>query len=200
MTANPQRDTFETGRPAGFVSRLIALVIDLAILVAIVTTVTVVGQFLGTSLGVSKRTLRLLALLTAVFAALLYFFYFALGNVLGGQTVGKRIMGLRVVRTDGSRVKFWRSVKRIIGMIISLPLFWGYLIVLIDNRRQAFHDKLARTIVIYYSVPKGELGPFEQNLNAIRIRRERRLAAERAADAAAAQSAPLPPASDSPTG
>jgi uncharacterized RDD family membrane protein YckC len=196
MTESQEREIFETGRPAGFVSRLIALVIDLVILTAIATTVTVVGQFVGTSLGVSTNTLRLVALLTAGFAALLYFFYFALANVLGGQTVGQRIMGLRVVRTDGSRVKFWRSVKRLIGMILSLPLFWGYLIVLIDNRRRGFHDKLAGTIVIYYSVPKGELGPFEQYLNVIRIRRERRLAAERAA---AAQSEPLPPASAAPT-
>jgi hypothetical protein len=67
---------------------------------------------------------------------------------------------------------------------------------LIDNRRQAFHDKLAGTIVIYYNVPKGELGPFEQYLNALRERRERRLAAERAA---AAQSVPLPPASGAPS-
>ena len=114
-----------------------------------------------------------------------------------GQTVGKRIMGLRVMRTNGNRVKFWPSVKRLFGMIISLPLFWGYLIVLIDNRRQAFHDKLAGTIVIYYAVPKGELGPFELYLNVIRIRRERRLAALRAAEAAAAQAAP--PAAGSPT-
>lgn len=192
MTVEPQPELAEVGLPAGFVTRLLALAIDLAILVATVTTVTVVGQFIGTSLGVSTNTLRFVALLTAGFAVLLYVFYFVGANVFGGQTVGKRIMGVRVVTLDGGRVKLGASIRRGIGMLLSLPLFWGYLIVLVDNRRRGFHDRLGGTIVIYYRVPSGELGPFEQYLNALRIRRERKLAAANAAAKAAALAAEQP--------
>ena len=39
---------------------------------------------------------------------------------------------------------------RIIGMVLAaIPLFAGYLPILTNDRRQGFHDKLARTVVRY---------------------------------------------------
>lgn len=186
MTFRPRPRPEEDGLPAGFVTRLIALAIDLGLLTVTITTVTVVGQFIGQSLHAGVWALRVIALATTVFSVGLYILYFVGSTTLGGQTLGKRILGVRVLRTDGSRVKLKRSVIRYIGTWLSLPLFWGYLLVLIDNRRQAFHDRLADTIVIYYTIPENELGPFEQYFRALRIRREARLAAEKAALAAEA--------------
>jgi uncharacterized RDD family membrane protein YckC len=73
-----------------------------------------------------------------------------------GQTIGKRAMGIRVVRTDGSRVAFGRFV-----FLRWLPLFvvgmipWvGYASSLIDallifrETRQCLHDNIADTIVV----------------------------------------------------
>lgn len=181
MTLMSRRRDADQGLPAGFVTRLLAISIDLALLSATVTTVTVLGQFIGTNLHVGTTMLRWLAIGSAWFGIVLYAVYFISLHVLGGQTIGKRIMGIRLARVDGARVSLKTSIKRYIGIFISLPLFWGYLLVLIDNRRQAFHDKLADTVVIYYTAPPGELGCFEQHLRALRLRRETRLAAEKAA-------------------
>ncbi|MGE5602781.1 MAG: RDD family protein [Nitrososphaerales archaeon] len=179
MVPDPPRS--EQGLPAGFVSRLVAMTIDLVILVTIATIVTAVASFLGNAFAVRELTRTLLALFAAGFALVLNLGYFVGLTVAGGQTIGKRIMGLRIVRTDGSRVKFWPSCKRYLGYILSIPLFWGYLMVLIDPRRQAFQDKLADTFVIYFMPAEGELGPLEIHFRAIVIRRRARLARERAA-------------------
>jgi uncharacterized RDD family membrane protein YckC len=59
-------------------------------------------------------------------------------------------MGLRVVTIDGKPLTFGRAVVRMFGYFIStVPLYLGFAWVLIDNRRQGWHDKLARTCVIY---------------------------------------------------
>lgn len=189
MMIRPERRPDEEGFPAGFVTRLVAMAIDLALLSVVITTVTVLGQFVGQSLHAGIWTLRFIALGTTGFSVGLYILYFVGLTALGGQTLGKRIMGVRVLRVDGRQVPVKASIKRYIGTWISLPFFWGYLMVLVDSRRRAFHDKLAGTVVIYYSIPRGELGPFEQYLRALRIRREARLAAEKAALASTAAGA-----------
>ncbi len=70
--------------------------------------------------------------------------------LLVGKTVGKALMGLRVLGQDGRRLNFWQALIRALGYYVSgLALFIGFLWVLVDDRRQAWHDKLARTIVVY---------------------------------------------------
>ena len=75
--------------------------------------------------------------------------YYILFWMLIGQTPGKYLMGLRIVRLDGSRVTIGVCIRRLIGYYISAILFIGYIMVLFDDRRQAFHDKFAGTFVIY---------------------------------------------------
>lgn len=176
---NPVEQKPECGLPAGFVTRLIAFLVDLLIVTAVGATLTLVAQFIGRSFGMSPRMLRLLAELTALASFLFMTGYAILLTVMGGQTIGKRIMGVRVVRLDGAQVELWPAARRFIGCILSIPFFWGYLLVLIDNRRQAFQDKLAGTIVIYYRVPQGELGAFERYLKALQLRRQAKLDKER---------------------
>ena len=66
------------------------------------------------------------------------------------QTVGKALMGLRVLGQDGRRLTFSQALIRALSYYISgLALFIGFLWVLVDDRRQAWHDKLARTLVVY---------------------------------------------------
>ena len=150
------------GRYAGFVTRLVAFVIDRAI-VGLCTTMTVIAVDyvlnafeINRLFGVFEVAWQSMAVISAGIYFLLLIAYDIGFWMLAGQTPGKRVMGLRIVRTDGERMRASNAVLRQVGYVISGLLFLGYLWILFDNRRQGFHDKLAGTIVVY-SWPEGEL-------------------------------------------
>jgi uncharacterized RDD family membrane protein YckC len=58
-------------------------------------------------------------------------------------------MGLLVVKTSGSRLGLGGALVRWLGYWLSAILFLGFLWILVDGRRQGWHDKLARTLVVY---------------------------------------------------
>ena len=64
-------------------------------------------------------------------------------------TPGKRLLGLRVTRLDGTRVGFFRALARNLGRILScLPLMLGYFMQLWTARRQTLHDMLSSCLVL----------------------------------------------------
>lgn len=143
------------GAYAGFVTRLIAWIIDQLILIAITSTVVIVVSFVQDTFRINEwlglqdwaeTIMVIVAVVLVVSITLLYNFGLWM---LTGQTVGKWIMGVRIVRTDGGRLHFGNCVRRQIGYYISAILFLGYLWVLVDNRRQGFHDKLSGSFVVY---------------------------------------------------
>ncbi|NLF74403.1 MAG: RDD family protein, partial [Chloroflexi bacterium] len=86
---------------AGLGSRLIALIIDSIVLAIIGGLVaTVVGEeILGIGVG--------------FIVGVIYNWYFWTRN--NGQTPGKQLMGIRVVKADGSKVNDLEAVVRYIG-------------------------------------------------------------------------------------
>jgi hypothetical protein len=67
-----------------------------------------------------------------------------------GQTFGKRFLGLRVVRTNGERVGFWRAVARRIPFYTQVPVLYaidGAFAFFTTQRQRAF-DRVAETQVI----------------------------------------------------
>jgi uncharacterized RDD family membrane protein YckC len=70
--------------------------------------------------------------------------------ILTGQTLGDYAVGVRVVRMNGHRVTLISGAIRLVGYLLCfLSLGLGFLWILIDDRRQGWHDKLAGTCVIY---------------------------------------------------
>ena len=69
------------------------------------------------------------------------------------QTPGARVMGVRVVCARvGEPVHLRTAVVRLAGMLLAaLPLFAGFVLILIDDRRRGLQDRLARTAVVYSS-------------------------------------------------
>jgi uncharacterized RDD family membrane protein YckC len=71
-----------------------------------------------------------------------------------GQTIGKRAVGIRIVRADGQPVNFVTVLLRhvVIGVLylvtIGVGLVADFLWPLWDVHRQALHDKLAGTYVV----------------------------------------------------
>jgi uncharacterized RDD family membrane protein YckC len=152
------------GYYAGFASRLLAVMIDTVVLViayvgltwfiSVSVQILPMGRVFGFSLSallgqegsgqlVSGETV------IAVFTILTIVYYVFFWTITG-QTLGMILMGLRVVTIEGRRLTAWRAIIRFIGYIIAaLPFFLGFAWVLVDNRRQGWHDKLAGTYVAY---------------------------------------------------
>ena len=143
------------GHYAGFASRAIALIIDyliiLLLLYIIVWFINSVPDMFNTQ-SINLRWLNSLVILisSTIFTIAFIWGYFSIFWFLTGQTLGNAVMGIRVIRTNGRRIGFLRSLVRLIGYILAfIPLGLGFLWVLGDDRRQGWHDKLSGTYVIY---------------------------------------------------
>lgn len=80
----------------------------------------------------------------AIFAA-----YHVVQWSLWGQTVGKRLVGLKVVAPDGGVPGWGRSLLRMVGYFFSMSLGgWGVVMIALDLRHQGLHDKIAETFVV----------------------------------------------------
>lgn len=69
-----------------------------------------------------------------------------------GATPGKLLTGCRVVNAaDGGPISVRQALLRVFGYFVSmLPLYLGFFWIGWDRRKQGFHDKIARTVVIRY--------------------------------------------------
>ena len=147
--------------PAGFVSRMIAFIIDLVILSltgAVITSLAglIINFFqldnLLQSLSQGFPGLTNLIILVISLASFIFFCgYFLIFWTAIGSTPGKLFMGLRIVYQNDLPPSFGRALLRFFGYWISaIPLFMGFLWVLVDPQRRGWHDRLAGTQVIYY--------------------------------------------------
>lgn len=74
--------------------------------------------------------------------------YFIVSWARSGQTIGKALTGMRVVRADGYPLGYGKAFVRYVGYIISALVFsLGFLWIGFDSRRQGWHDKIAGTLV-----------------------------------------------------
>jgi uncharacterized RDD family membrane protein YckC len=132
-------------------------IISLATFVTVLAIDYVLGAFrINELLGFWEMTPRVRTILSVGIFVLLTICYDIGFWLLAGQTLGKRVIGVRILRSDGTRLHFGNALRREIGYVVSGILFLGFLWILFDNRRQGFHDKLAGTIVVY-SWPEEEL-------------------------------------------
>jgi uncharacterized RDD family membrane protein YckC len=144
-------------RYEGLVTRAIAFAVDAAIinLVALVVGVGVGLALSVLSIGDDARTVLLAC--GGVAFVVWTVTYFVVFWSTTGQTPGSRLMRIRVCRAGDARVAGPRqSLLRFGGLVLAaLPLFAGFLPVLIDDRRRGVHDMIAGTVVV--GVPEEDL-------------------------------------------
>jgi uncharacterized RDD family membrane protein YckC len=89
-------------------------------------------------------------LIDTVFSLGIFIFFYEtfLISMWNGQTVGKKIMGIRVVSVKGNPIGLVESFMRAISKILSHFLFLGFLWMLWDEESQTWHDKIAETYVV----------------------------------------------------
>ena len=124
---------------AGFWQRAAALVIDALIAVVILAPLMIVA------FGMRRAALgwELLALVTVAVAVIAFW-------RTCGATPGKLALGVKIVDANtGLPPSSARLAVRFLAYFVSaFPLYLGFLWAAVDRRKQGWHDKIARTVVI----------------------------------------------------
>ena len=123
----------------GFWKRYVANMIDGVIIGLIIGSVSF--SFISTGKDFNFTSFAPSMLISALYA--IYFW-----SKQNGQTLGKRAMGLKVVKEDGSPIDVNTGVLRYIGYLVSSIFMLGFLSAAFDRRKQGWHDKIAHTLVI----------------------------------------------------
>lgn len=134
---------------AGIGSRFVAAVVDSVLIVALLT-------LLGIVFGVIADAVDLLDSLLAAIGGLLSFavfwgYYITFEMLWNGQSPGKRMAGLRVVRQGGRPITFVSSaIRNVIRIIDFLPLMYGIGVVamFLDRHARRLGDLAAGTLVV----------------------------------------------------
>jgi uncharacterized RDD family membrane protein YckC len=136
---------------AGFATRLLAFAADAAIVNAVAWFVALVVAVALSIIDIPDLLDKLVAIAGAGIWLLWLVGYFVFFWSADGQTPGNRLLRIRVLdAATGGPLSVRRGVLRVLLLPVSaLPLFAGYLMILVDRRRRALHDRLVRSVVVY---------------------------------------------------
>lgn len=134
-------------RYAGIATRALALAIDVVIVQVIVFTGAAVLGLVASLVGDLELDTPGRILAAAAWALTVGAYFVTFWSTVG-QTPAMRMMDIRVSTADGTPPSVSRAVVRLIGLCLAIiPLFAGFLPVLVDDRRRGIHDMLAGTVV-----------------------------------------------------
>jgi uncharacterized RDD family membrane protein YckC len=139
------------GLRSGFISRAVAsgtdVVLVLCIYVVGVILVSIAWDlFFSNSISVAAPPHWLNELLVWIFLVV----YLTTGWWSTGRTVGKQMLGLRVVRSDGRPLRFWRALFR---AVLCASFFPALLLALVNRRNRGLEDVAFGTVVLYDWLP-----------------------------------------------
>jgi len=141
------------GRYSGTISRGLAFLIDQLI---VTTTFAVVVFFIQQAVDIVLRnaygTYQLNELPWLIFSVFVLwsFVYYTSALAATGRTIGKTIIGLKVINfEDGTSVTTWRAALRTMFLPISVWGIFGVLLGVVRQDRREMHDLISGTGVIY---------------------------------------------------
>lgn len=140
---------------AGFFTRFFALLID-SILMGIIAVVIIFifGGMLGVTSAINSGIINFMmsVLGFGVFILMTFFqfFYFGYFWSKNGQSLGMKMLNIKVVRRNGEPLSFLRAgLRGSVGYWISGVIFWlGFIWAAFDGNKEAWHDKIFDTWVV----------------------------------------------------
>jgi uncharacterized RDD family membrane protein YckC len=144
--ASAGRDTQVIGR------RVVATVVDLLLLGIVAGLLSAPGTLINNlGDGDGNAVGALLSFAGALAAGVVFFGYFIILEGRSGQTIGKRLAGVRVIRESdglppGIGPAALRTLLRIVDSIGSY--FVAFVVVLISDKNQRLGDMVAKTLVV----------------------------------------------------
>ncbi len=141
--------------PAFFFRRALAIIIDIALLASMHQIIFfLLGSMVFQILSIDPLTSFMVIMPFFLFVFLLSFillsmFYFTIFHAWLGQTIGKMILGIKVVSEINNPISIGAAFLRWTGYFLSmLPFATGFLWSVVDRDQSAWHDKLALTRVV----------------------------------------------------
>ncbi|MGD6808165.1 MAG: RDD family protein [Candidatus Bathyarchaeia archaeon] len=130
---------------ASFTKRLSAYIIDFSLILAITMAIIVLPQIFMYSTEMLIESISTMLFITIG----LLWLYSTLLEGFNGQSLGKRIIGLKVVRTDGKKMSYDHAAVRNFGKLLPLLPFDVVIGLRIKNEMfKRYFDKFAGTTVI----------------------------------------------------
>lgn len=114
--------------------RFTAFLIDLAVFVIL--------------FWVFAQTLNL-ATASLVLLVIVWLYYALLESSPLQASLGKIIVGIKVVDKKGKKLSFWQATERILSKLITnVTFYFGFFIAAFDKKKRTLHDRVARSRVI----------------------------------------------------
>jgi uncharacterized RDD family membrane protein YckC len=138
-----------TGRIAGGVTRLAAFGVDAFTVAFIYSVIVAVGMFMVGLFTGDEVTANSTELWYVLGYGVFGFLYYWIGLTLTGRSIGKGLLGLRVLRGDRQPLTPVRAAVRTLVYPLSFILWIGLIPIVTGRRRRALHDWAAGDIVVY---------------------------------------------------
>jgi uncharacterized RDD family membrane protein YckC len=134
----------------GLVTRGIAFTIDAVVINLVAVVVAAAAALIVSALSLPDSLDKALVAAGAWLFLVWSAAYFVTFWSSTGQTPGNRVMQIRVVRaTDGTLLRPRRALLRLVGlMLAALPLFLGFLPILLNQRRRGLQDWIGGSVVV----------------------------------------------------
>ena len=134
-------ESWQNLRPVTPIRRLFAHIID-----SVAWATVSYWQFTAFS-NAEGPSAMIIASASSMLALLIVYLIFA----MKGRTLGKWMLGIKIIKNDGRTAGFGTVVIRdVFGKFVStIFLYLGFLWILFDSRNQGWHDKLMGTTVVY---------------------------------------------------
>lgn len=147
---------------AGLATRLLAKLIDIIVLIVGTSIVLwgaiyVIGVTMGSFVDSPDTVLKIVIVLIVFTAAV--FVPIFVESLSGGSSLGKRLLGLRVVTTDGGPISFRHAAVRNLIQLLEIPTGLALVVALAGARTQRMGDLAAGTFVIKDITTSTEVQP-----------------------------------------
>ena len=133
----------------GIGRRLITFLIDALIIVIIQVVLVSLVAALATTVSSDGGSGSRIGIVAACFSFIISATYFVVFWGMTGQTVGKMALGFKVIGLSGEAVSWETAILRYFGYFVSGGILGiGFIWAGFDAKRQGWHDKLAKTLVV----------------------------------------------------
>lgn len=123
--------------------RVLAKLTDIALVAVALSPIT----WLGYRLLPPEAVLAILVGVLLIGGTFAFAFYTILAEFLAGQTLGKKLAGLRVVRESGAQISLGQAIVRQLPMFLQVGLIDAAFALFTEKRQRAF-ELLSKTRVV----------------------------------------------------